>query len=48
MGIKEYKTNIDIEMYTTKIIKTDEYIEIHYQISENNNSFIFTLEMREK
>ena len=46
--VKEYKTNIDIEMYTTKIIKTDEYIEIHYQISENNNSFIFTLEMREK
>ena len=46
--IKEYKTNIDIEIYTTKIVKTDEYIEIHYQISENNNSFIFTLEMREK
>ena len=45
--IKEYNTNIDVEIMTNKVIINDNYIEINYKIIDNDNSFMFILELRE-
>ena len=43
--IKELNTNIDVQVKTTKLKKTDKKIEIHYEIIDNLNKYIYTLDM---
>ena len=43
--IKELNTNIEVEIMTTEIKITEEQIKIKYKIIDNNNEYIFFLDL---
>ena len=43
--IKELNTSIDILIKTTKLIKTDNQIQIDYEIIDSNNKYSYILDM---
>ena len=44
--IKEYSTNIEMEVLTTKLISNEKKIVINYKVLENDNNYKYTIEMR--
>lgn len=44
--IKEYSTNIEMEVLTTKLISNNKKIEINYKVLENDNNYKYMIEMR--